>query len=497
MLQPDKAPVMARTPRLSRPVGQFEASGGWLAPALILTLVVLALRLWGLWLNQTDLFVDEAQYWLWAQEPALGYYSKPPMIAWVIGLFGAFCGDSTFCVRLPAPILHSFTALILGAIAAGLYGRRAAILVVAAFLTLPMVSLSSLLMSTDTVMFPFLALALWAYLACLGGASAWVAFAGGLALGLAFLSKYAALYYVLCAVLAAGLKPRLGWRHAVGFLIGFALAAAPNVVWNLFNGLTTVQHTLDNVDWVRGGERAARLNPAGLAEFFAAQFGVFGPVLFGGLLWLALGWRGRDPGQKRWLLFALPIIAIVCAQALISRAYANWAAAAYLAGTIAVVPWLAQVSRPWLRVSFAINILLAVLLPLITIFPDLIAPGGRPAAERYLGRAALSSQAISLAKERGLGMIVSGNRDVLADLFYTGREAGLEFRARPVAGRVPHHYALRYPFTGHSGPVLLIDQGAAPCAGAHELAQTRPESGAWRGKSFTFWQVDAACILGR
>ncbi|MEK9760622.1 MAG: hypothetical protein VW472_06245, partial [Candidatus Puniceispirillum sp.] len=36
--------------------------------------------------------VDEAQYWLWSETPAFGYFTKPPLTAWIIGaahwLFG-------------------------------------------------------------------------------------------------------------------------------------------------------------------------------------------------------------------------------------------------------------------------------------------------------------------------------------------------------------------------------------------------------------------------
>jgi hypothetical protein len=34
--------------------------------------------------DSTDLFVDEAQYWFGRRNIDFGYYSKPPMIAWVI-----------------------------------------------------------------------------------------------------------------------------------------------------------------------------------------------------------------------------------------------------------------------------------------------------------------------------------------------------------------------------------------------------------------------------
>jgi 4-amino-4-deoxy-L-arabinose transferase-like glycosyltransferase len=469
----------------------MAAERAWLRPALALVGAVTLLRVALLALNRTDLFVDEAQYWLWAQEPAFGYYSKPPMIAWVIGIFTAACGDSPFCIRLPAPLFNGATALILGAVAARLGGH--AVLVAGAWVTLPMVAVASLLISTDTILFAFLALALWAYVACLQGKGAGVALSGGLALGLGFLSKYAAVYLLLCAVLAAPLRPRLSRRQALGFLLGFAVAAAPNVIWNLMNGLATVEHTLDNADWLRDPAARAGLNLAGLAEFFAAQFAVFGPVLFAALLWLGATWRRRDAVQRRWLLFSLPILALVCGQALLSRAYANWAAVAYLAGTLLVVAWL---PRRALAVSFAINGVLCLALPVATVFADRLVLNGMPLLARYLGRADRSVAILTAAQRAGLTTVVSGDRDILADLFYTGRASGVTFRALPPTGRAPHHYALRYPYEGGVAPVLLVlpDGQTPPCAAAELLSVDAPESGAYRGKPVAFWQVPGDCL---
>jgi 4-amino-4-deoxy-L-arabinose transferase-like glycosyltransferase len=81
--------------------------GGILAVALAALLLV---RLVALRYNATDLFFDEAQYWNWSQEPAFGYYSKPPLIAWLIGASTALCGASEFCIRLPSPLVHTATA---------------------------------------------------------------------------------------------------------------------------------------------------------------------------------------------------------------------------------------------------------------------------------------------------------------------------------------------------------------------------------------------------
>ncbi|HWU81152.1 MAG TPA: 4-amino-4-deoxy-L-arabinose transferase, partial [Caulobacter sp.] len=43
-------------------------------------------RLIALFVTPLELYPDEAQYWLWSRELAFGYFSKPPMIAWLIWL---------------------------------------------------------------------------------------------------------------------------------------------------------------------------------------------------------------------------------------------------------------------------------------------------------------------------------------------------------------------------------------------------------------------------
>ena len=59
---------------------------------LLLILVVTILRTAALSISPLELGVDEAQYWLWSKTLDFGYFTKPPLIAWIIGashwLFG-------------------------------------------------------------------------------------------------------------------------------------------------------------------------------------------------------------------------------------------------------------------------------------------------------------------------------------------------------------------------------------------------------------------------
>jgi 4-amino-4-deoxy-L-arabinose transferase-like glycosyltransferase len=261
-----------------------EIERAWVVPALAIVLSITAMRLLLLAFDRTDLFVDETQYWLWGQQFDFGYYSKPPLIAWVIGGVTALAGsDAPFWVRMPGSILHAATALILAALAARIYGSRVALWVAALYMTLPMVSLGSLLISTDTVMAPFFAAALYFHRRLIeSGAFRFALLAGAMA-GFAFLAKYAGVYFLIGVALAALFfrEMRLGLGNVLGLLLAFGLVIAPNVLWNLQNGFATASHTMDNVGWVREASPLAQLNPVGMAEFFFSQFGVFGPILFG------------------------------------------------------------------------------------------------------------------------------------------------------------------------------------------------------------------------
>lgn len=478
-------------------------SRGWLYPAVAIVIAVTALRVALLAVNRTDLFVDEAQYWLWGQELAFGYYSKPPLIGWTIRAFTELGGsDTAFWVRLPAPLLHGVTALLLGAIAAPRAGGQAAVWVTATYLTLPMVSFGSLMISTDTVMVPFLALALLAWWRGLdiGGSYLWAGLAG-VALGIAFLAKYAAIYYLIGAGLAAGFlwQARPGWGPALTAAAAFLVTISPNILWNLANGLSTVEHTLDNADWVRAPGERAHLNLSGLAEFLGAQFVIFGPVLFASLVVLGLRFP-RLPAEGRFLLFlSLPILAVVSVQALISEAYANWAATAYLAATLLVVPWLLRGRVRWLRGSLLLNATVALALPLLTVFATglRLGPDGSLLLERYLGRSDMSRAILEIAAREGVDIIVADDRDVLADLFYFNRDGEVTVYARPETGRPSNHYVLKYSLPAEvTGPILFVrkrNRQPGRCD-VPLLEHIAPEDGAYARRSQKVFLIDASCL---
>ncbi len=470
----------------------------WAGPALLVVLAVTAARIVVLWFDQKQLFVDEAQYWFWGQDLAFGYFSKPPAIGWLIrGVTDLAGSDAPFWVRFPAPVLHGATAMLLGMVTARLAGGVAAVWTVSAYLTLPIVAVGSMLMTTDTLMFPFITAAYLLWSGALEEDRPALGAAAGVCLGLGFLAKYAAIYFGAAACLTALLvRPmRPSGRVALWALAAFLLAISPNLIWNLSNGLITVQHTVDNIEWARDPAARLGLEWDDLGEFAVAQLMVFGPLFLPALFWATMRWRELPSGMRSLILFSVPIILLVCVQAALSRAYANWAAAAYLTGTVAVVLWLLPRSRGWLAVGVGVNAAICIALAVIVTLPPWLPDRVREATmQRYLGRVELTEAIVETARAQGLKTVVASNRDILADLFYTGRDLGIAFRAVPVRGRPPHHYAMSWAFEGGDAPVLYVGDNAPNCAAdAEPVARYTPDTGYWSERPKAAWRVPGSC----
>src|SRR5580692_5670087 len=201
------------------------------AMAMYVVSAITAARIIWLVFQTAGLYPDEAQYWFWSRHLALGYYSKPPLVAWLIALTTELFGNGEFAVRLSAPLLHAVAAGFVFAIAARLYSRRVGYWSAIAYATLPGVSLSAFLISTDAVLLPCWAAALYGFIrAREAGDWRWWG-ATGVALGLGLLAKYAMAYWLISAF-GFVLMVRAERRHLRGLLLALAvgvLICAPNI----------------------------------------------------------------------------------------------------------------------------------------------------------------------------------------------------------------------------------------------------------------------------
>ena len=419
-------------------------SGGKLL-LLGLATLLLGWRFWVVPQLGITLYVDEAQYWTWAQQLDWGYFSKPPGIAALIWLSTALFGDGLLGVKALAMLCYPLAAAACWAIARHLYDERTAFWSALAVLTLPMFGWLGLFVSTDALLTLFWALALWAYLRAVDS-DAWADWLLlGVVCGLGLLSKYTMLAWLGAAFLhllafhrqrLLSTKPWLAAGLAV-------LILAPNIYWNFAHDFPTLKHT---ADITLNKKAAGGFGPLG--EFWAAQWISFGPVL-GSVFFILLvrvkqSWR--DEPTRLLLWFALPLWLVVSAQAIKGGANANWAAPAFAPAAVAAVAWLLQREKKRLLIiGLAINL---AVVGLVYHWPQLLAavdvqnPAKKNPFSRAMGWDGLGQQLQPILQAHPDSVLIAESRTLLAHMLYELRDRQPAAASWNPKGEASDHYKM-------------------------------------------------------
>ena len=429
---------------------------GYFAVTFAILLLVTLVQVLHLQLAGMNLFFDEAQYWSWAKSPAFGYYSKPPMVAWMIALTTSVCGDGEACVRLSSPLLHLGTALIIYKIAEILYTREKAFYSAITYITMPAVVLSSSLVSTDPSLLFFWALSILFFIKSLKENLWRWWLLTGVAAGLGMLSKYNMLLFLPSVIIYLSFSQNgrkylfttKFWAAGVVALLIFL----PNVFWNFQHGMVSFAHTGDNA---RGAGVA--LHPAKMLEFVGSQFGVFGPILFGTLIVIISKMRSNlTYSEERLLIWQiLPLFILITSISLLARAHANWAAPIYVPATILVVSWLLENrKKKLLLVSIGLHVFVAVLFLNITfiekipgiklnsVTTDLKSGKIKDPMLRIKGWKELGEGVTTLLKAYPDSILLTDARKIHAELLYYVQPHPVKAVKWNPGGKVGDHYDL-------------------------------------------------------
>jgi 4-amino-4-deoxy-L-arabinose transferase-like glycosyltransferase len=429
----------------------------WLATLIVGAITVVRIAV--LIATQLQLYPDEAQYWWWAQVPDWGYFSKPPLIAWIVWLTTRF-SDAEWAIRITSPLLHASTALIIFAIGRLAYDARVGFWSALAYATLPGISYSSGLISTDVPLLFCWAVALYSFLRARGDESWRWPLLCGVALGLGLLAKYAMFYFLLSAAVAAVVDAQarrlvLSVRGAAILLLAL-LILSPNLLWNASHGYPTFVHTKANANWGH-----AKYNVANALGFMAGQLGVFGPLMMLG--WLAALWQlarnsAGAAGSRVLAAFSVPVLTLIIIQSFISEANANWAAPAYVAAVPLAVAMLLRSWRNrllWLSLGIATTAMIALWVAQVS--PSLADRAGfGNALKRQQGWRELGTAVASESRTASYDAIAAANRSVLAELLYYARPRAIPIKAWD-RSTVPHdHFQMTMPLRIGTRRVLLV-----------------------------------------
>ena len=330
---------------------------------LAIATLALLIKLFAILSTGFDLFGDEAQYWIWSQSLDLGYYSKPPLLAWIIGGFSFLFGSSFQVLKIIPISAYIISSLVVYLISKELYNnKKLAFLSAVTFYLLPAVSVSSFLISTDVVLILFWSLSLLFLIKVRKNPRIINFFLLGVFLGLSFLAKYAAIYFLLSGVILIFLDEKFKkiffkkiW-HFIFFLSIVFIVLLPNIIWNIKNNWVTFSHTSDNASLDK-----ISFNVTQGGEFILTQGMMVGPILF--LFFLISFKKIIFSFETKFLLsFSLPILLIVFCESVLVRANANWAAVALVALSIFFTSHTYNLSKKILLTSNIFNFFLCAIL---------------------------------------------------------------------------------------------------------------------------------------
>lgn len=328
-------------------------------------LILAAMRILFAAFSGLDLIGDESYYWDWSRQLDWCYYSKPPMVAWLIGASTWLFGDTAWAVRLPTVLLGTGFLYYLHATANAFYGARAAALTLLLVLATPNNVLANFLMTIDPPLYGFwIATVYYLRRAVFDGRErAWLW--AGCATALALLSKQAALLQPLALAAFLGASPARR-RHFRGdfwrYLAPVVLAALSILLWNY-------QH-----DWVMFGHSKSHFGNEGefdswrrfrdARDFWFYQLLLLNPLIF--ILTLAMALRGlfgflQWDDERRFLWLMGPVwLLVVLAMSLGQKVQGNWPMPFYFTGLI-LVAGAAPVAGRWLKAGLALGLAMVLL----------------------------------------------------------------------------------------------------------------------------------------
>lgn len=386
-----------------------------------------------------DLSGDEAHYWDWSRRLDLSYYSKGPLVAYLIRASCVLFGDTMWAVRLPALVLGVGTSIVTYLLTLRLFrSDRVALGAVLLNHIVPMFVAGSLLMTIDPPFFFCWALATLLLSLALFEDRRWAWPLIGITIGLGFLAKYAAFLWLPTMLLVLYRDGQRGRRllRSAGPWVACGLAllfTAPVVVWNARNGWVSLMHVGKQT-----GTAAAAAGllgaPGRIVEFLAGQAAVIGPPLV--VMIVAAGLYARrlrraDPesDESRRLQFllwiALPFFALTTLVNLRAKAQLNWPAPAYFTLMILAAWFLAtrlrdpqawRPWRPWFYPAVAFGLLMMPIAHNFEIVYPLITWADRTITRPWFGKELSIRRLDPMAKLRGwaeLGAFVARQQAVL------------------------------------------------------------------------------------
>lgn len=363
-----------------------------------LLFVISIFRIYYILHGPIDLSPDEAHYWEWSRRLDLSYYSKGPMIAYLIYIGTSIFGDNVFGIRIMAVVFSALSSVYLFKLVNIMYAempnvkiRQAALLSAMLLQIVPLFSTFGIIFTIDSPFIFFWILSLYLFWKTINNDAAisailkkedkhlvrtahyglWLLL--GICIGLGLLTKYTMAFFYLCGFLFLLFSEKRFILKTIGPYAAAAIsiiAFSPVIIWNFNNDWVTIKHTAGHIN-VAGG---LQISFKTLFEFIGSQIGIITPIIFMAMLYALFRLEKIEKGlQAKFLLFfSMPVLGFFLLKSIQSKVQANWAMTGYITGIIALARYYVQKPQRPVRIMLIIGISLALFVTAISHYPSIV-----------------------------------------------------------------------------------------------------------------------------
>ena len=323
---------------------------------------------------------DEAQYWTWSRSLDWGYYSKPPGIAWQIGLGTFIFGQTELGVRFLSVVFSFFQGIAIFRLAesAGLHSRTAFWCGICMAWS-PLGILGSLFAITDVGFLLCWTAACLVIVQALKEQRAASPYLVGMWILIGALFKWPIYFFWVFFLLArTWYFPTQSIKTVVKGILVSLVGLFPSLWWNFSHDWATFRHVFSTL---QGGSGKAPAS-GNVLEFLGAQVALISPILFS-LLCMAMWkwWKNRQVLSPP--LFFCGSVSLICLSAAITLAcfqkiQGNWCTFAYPTAFV-LLGWYALEMQPlrlmWSKMGVIVSVCLTcgiLLLPYLYLHSQLV-----------------------------------------------------------------------------------------------------------------------------
>jgi undecaprenyl-diphosphatase len=419
---------------------------------------------------------DETYYWDWSRHLAFGYFDHPPMIAWIIRAGTTVFGTNAIGVRFVSIAAGTIASLGIALTARRIAGAHTAAEAAIVISVMPLAAAGLVLATNDSALLACMAMAFYCLVTAIQSprrsAESFRAWCwAGVALGLAFTSKYTSILLPVGAVIAfvshRDLRPRLlEWGPYAACVIATVIFL-PVLYWNSKHDWISFRYQLDH-----GLGEAITLRGAWRQEgdLLGGQAGLTTPILF--VMIAVATWRALRPSMpaERWLLAVVTTLffGFFVYSALRKRVEPNWPAPAYVGGVIlcAAHRW-SEKWKKWRAAGIALAAVLSIAVYLQAIQPIIPIPAAKDPVARGFGWKNLAAAMDSAARDHNPAQ---DRAWLAADRYQEASEIAFWLPGHPVTfalnvGGRPNQYDLWPHFSQSAKPgdrlVVVVDETIA------------------------------------